>query len=359
MVGMVSAFKSAAKALRTAPLRRFAADEGGSMVVYAATLAPVLIGAAGLAVDATSWHAQSRMVRTMADSAAMAAALEIARVGPDAAQSAAESAAGLNGFQLGADTIVVNSPPASGGYTGSDAVEVIVRRPTPRFFSFMFAEEDVTVAARAVAQLDSNNTCVFSLNDSDSGALSIAGGADVELPCGVAVNSSSSSAIVESGATSCLTASQIQTVGDYSGDCLVPAPITGASAVSDPFASVPPPSYGACDHNSKFRVNGGQTRSVDPGHYCKGIEVHAGGRLNMNAGLYILGGGFTVNGGATVVGDGVTIFIADTVGPSDNVNFAGGADIDLRAPSTGAYAGILFFQEATTEPGMNLSLIHI
>ncbi len=334
----------------------FRNNEQGGMVVYAAAITPILLGIASLAIDATAWHAGSRITRSIADSAAMAGALEIARTGQAGAASAASSSALFNGLQPGVDILTVNIPPTSGAYMTGDAVEVIVERPAPQMLSLLFFSEPMTIASRAVARLDGNDTCVFALNPSDSGTLKISGGAQVELPCGVIVNSTDGSAIVEAGATSCLTAIEIKTVGGYSGDCLNPGPITGVSPSADPFELLEPPAYGACDHNATYRVNGGQTKYASPGHYCKGIEVHAGGTLYLQPGLYVLSGGLTINGGATVSGTGVTIFMSDAIGPSDNISIAGGASVDLTAPLSGPYAGILFYQEATTQPGMTHSL---
>ena len=54
-------------------------DRRGGVFVYAAIVAPVLIGAAGLSVDVGMWYANKRLIQSAADSAALAGALEFRR----------------------------------------------------------------------------------------------------------------------------------------------------------------------------------------------------------------------------------------------------------------------------------------
>ena len=68
--------------------------------------------------------------------------------------------------------------------------------------------------------------------------------------------------------------------------------------------------------------------------------------------MYVLqGGGFVVGGGATVAGTGVTFFLTGTstnalfnYGP---VNLSGGTVVQLSAPTSGTYVGMLFYQDSS------------
>jgi hypothetical protein len=68
--------------------------------------------------------------------------------------------------------------------------------------------------------------------------------------------------------------------------------------------------------------------------------------------MYVLqGGGFTVSGGGTATGSGVTFFLAGTstnglfnFGP---VALSGGSTVQLTAPTSGTYVGILFYQDSS------------
>ena len=66
----------------------------------------------------------------------------------------------------------------------------------------------------------------------------------------------------------------------------------------------------------------------------------------MSSGTYILlGGGLDVSNGAKLSGAGVTFYVtSDATHSYSPVNLAGGTTLQLSAPTTGPYAGILFYQ---------------
>src|SRR6185369_11922402 len=61
-------------AARRADFLRFTRDESGSYVIIAAVAMPVLVGAAGLATEATWWFYSQKNMLSAADSAAVSAA---------------------------------------------------------------------------------------------------------------------------------------------------------------------------------------------------------------------------------------------------------------------------------------------
>ncbi|MEE8272901.1 MAG: hypothetical protein V3R98_14410 [Alphaproteobacteria bacterium] len=332
----------------------FLRDRSGGVFIYTAIILPLLIGVAGLSIDVVIWHAHSRIVRTIADAAAMAGALELVRSDGVQLQAAALSDAIVNGLDSGqGDSMTVNNPPLGGSYTGVDAVEVIVQRPAPMFLAQLFLGAPATISARAVVRVDANDTCVYALNPTVASAVKVAGGAQVVMPCGVMANSTNNRAVTVSGAGSCLDATEIRIVGDYSGNCLIPAPTTGENPAADPLAALPPPSYDPSCITGKTKVNAGETLYLSPDHYCGAIEVSGNGTLIFQPGTYILGGGLKFNANSVVSGTDVTFYLKNTSGQSDNVIIAGGADVDLRAPTTGNYAGILFFQDPNATAGVN------
>jgi hypothetical protein len=95
---------------------------------------------------------------------------------------------------------------------------------------------------------------------------------------------------------------------------------------------------GSCTFSSTYTVNTG-TAILNPGTYCGGIILN-GGAAVLNPGLYILeGSGLLVNGGSITGNNGVTFYLQ-----AGSVIFNGSSVPNLVAPTTGAYAGILFFQ---------------
>lgn len=77
-----------------------------------------------------------------------------------------------------------------------------------------------------------------------------------------------------------------------------------------------------------------------PNTYVKPtLRVNAGETLNLQPGIYILKNGMSVAGNATVNGSGVMLF-----NEAGNITFSGGAHLNLSAPTSGQYKGILIFQ---------------
>jgi hypothetical protein len=64
--------------------------------------------------------------------------------------------------------------------------------------------------------------------------------------------------------------------------------------------------------------------------------------------------GFTVNAGATLTGDGVTIILTSTNGVDyAQANLNGNATIKLTAPTSGQWAGVLFYQDRNAPVSIN------
>lgn len=340
-----------------AKLARLWRDRAGGATTYVALLAPVVVGAAGLSVDVSGWHLHHKVARSSADAAAISGALELLRSGGGQIDAAVLAAAQRNGFKNGEDEIVINNPPLSGSRAGaSDSVEVIVTRQVPAILSSIIGVDSQMVVARAVAYGSANDTCVWALNPSVSGAVTVSGGAQVELDCGMFVNSSNSNALNQSG-SSCVRATEAKVVGGYSGTCVDPQPSTGVPPIEDPLSWLQPPAYSSCTVNSPVKVVQFQNKTLDPGTYCGGIDVQSGGRLHFNPGLYILvGKGITLNSNAVVTGYDVNFYLSEFNGQSGTINIASGAIVDLVAGDNGGLDGVLFFHDANSPTGVSHSI---
>ena len=113
--------------------RRLRAETGGSIVVLAAFVFPVAIGAFGLGAEASYWYMLQRKLQHAADLASHAGGARH-RAGDevDEITTAARYIAGLSGFDTTDGSITVNVPPLTGDYAGdSKSVEVIWPRPPP------------------------------------------------------------------------------------------------------------------------------------------------------------------------------------------------------------------------------------
>ena len=334
----------------------------GGVLIYAGIGMAVFLGSAGLAVDVGHWYATKRSVQSAADAVALAGALEVARGTDDAImRTMAKADSAENGYPETAGTeIDINNPPLSGPYAGDpDAVEAIIRQTESGFLSRLIFSDSTIVAARSVALGFTSESCLFVMDPSMDAALSVAGTADVEMDCGAQVNSDSPTALDQVG-SSCLTATAITTTGGAAGSCLNPTPDHGPP-VDDPFEYLSPPAPGGCLETALLEVIVATTLS--PGNYCGGIKVTAD--TIFLPGDYTVGGeGLHIEGNSVVTGDGVGFYFPPTLtgydkpGPTPPVGLyiAGTTDVQLSAPTTGAYESMLFYMDPAVDSNIEMWL---
>jgi Putative Flp pilus-assembly TadE/G-like len=343
-------------AAATAGLR----SERGAAAVYVALVLPVFVGAGGLAVDAASWYSIKRTIQSGADAAAYAAALELARQGLDQApdttsmQAVADDAASRNGVATPVTVRIPLSGPAAGD---PQAIEVIVTQPAPLYFTSLFMGAAPPITARAVAKAVVSDACVWSLHPSAKGALTVSGSAEVDLNCGMVVNSNHEEAAIDQSGTSCLSATSISVAGGYSGDCVSPEPEVETPDYGDPLGSLEEPSFSGCDHNSKVSVSSGESVTLTPGVYCKGISIN--GEVVFEPGLYVLDGvGLDVQSSAVVTNSenafgGVTFYLTGSGTKYADVSISSGSDVTLTPVTAGALPNVLVFQDRNAKNGQS------
>lgn len=335
-------------------LLRFAADATGGVAAIVAITAPVIVGAMGLGSEAGYWYLTSRRVQNAADVAAHGAGRQLG-AGGDAAdmQRAAEYLAGHAEIDLAAATVQVRRPPREGSYAGNDsAVEVEIVQTVPRLFSAMYTTEPLSIGGRAVAMARAGGTgCVLALSRTAQGAITVSGSAEATLTRCDMVSNASGTGFMMSGNGSSVSANCVQTAGTAvtTGNLAVACDSVRehAAPVADPFGDVDEPALtGACQPARVGQNNRVTTVAPIESHasgmmsrrFCNGLELR--GTVALLPGLYLVeGGDFRINSNAVIRGDGVAFYLADGV----ELHFNGGADLDLSAPATGPYAGILIF----------------
>ena len=321
-------------------LHRFVADRSANTAIMFALSLPVLVGMAGLGVETGYWYFKQRELQTAADVAAIAGAVE-KRSGKTYAQiaAAATTEATEHGYVPG--TIVVNNPPTSGSHINTDSVEVLLTMPTTRFFSQLMQDGQVLLHARGVAQASvGGEACILALDPTANGAVTFTGNNLTLINgCNVMSNSLSNSALIVSGSADvtvpCVLSAGGMSVDDGLNltDCSEPQ--SNVPPANDPFAGLAQPAVsGAC-----LSLPGGlAAMTLSPGRYCGGGNLK--GTKTFSSGVYVMDGGtFRINSGAIVSGSSVTFFLTNDA----TVDFNGNADIDLSAPTSGTYKGILFY----------------
>ena len=352
------------KCLETNMLRRLSQavrDRSGATAVLAALSMPVVAGGMGLGAEAGYHLLLQRTMQQAADMAAHAGAVRL-RSGDNKTkiQAAARNAAIRSGVPATGTSILVNTPPASGAYQGrTSSVEVQLSKAQPRYFSAIFVDEPVQISARAVANVVSSTSraCVLALAPTASGAVTVTGSTNVSIQnCDVVANSNANDAFLMQGSAAKLAAGCVRSVGGAittagltMGKCAAVEQM--APVVRDPYADVPEPAIEGypCTPPDKNATSIGTTfihsSGVPARRICGGLDIKK--HTTFAPGLYIIDGGelsINANGevaldAASMAGEGVTFYLANRATLSLN----GNGNFSIQAPTTGPYAGILFF----------------
>ena len=350
----------------------------GSLIVLGALLMPLLFAVLGLALDFGLVYDRKRRQQNAANAGAIGGAHELWRGNTGLVTSAANSDTKRNGFDdTDSDTTVTVTHPYACA-AGLDCVEVIIDDTAPTFFARIFGTDTITVQSRAVAGLLTGYTggCVFALDPADKAALMVPGTSNLLAECDIMVNSDSPKAVKNMGGA-CITTTDFGVSGgdDSVSNCPeTVSPVEGMPPVIDPLFSMDPPMPPFSDYNiiTDLIYKGGPLEVVYdgttlgpvggvqplvPGVYNGGIKL-SGDTYDMAPGIYIMdGGGFELTSGTVITGIGVMIYNTNTTGKKNNwmhVKIAGTVEATLKAPSTGYYKGVLFFNDRDfpdTEPG--------
>lgn len=346
---------------------RLRSNANGSAITVFALVTPVIIGSAGLSVDAVSWYLTKRQLQSAVDSAALAGTQVLGYTG---SASSARTAA-QNDFSAHAQstiagaTITAASPPTSGAYSGdARAVEATLTLNYPLHFASLALGSDVAITTRAVGKVISGGpNCVLALDETVDRAIEFTGSADVALDCGIMSNSGSAESIYVGGEAD-LAADPAAAVGDImiggSSNFTTHHPPQPLSLpADDPYGpsgvNLQATASGTC-LQTNYSVNG--TETLSPGRYCGGIRFNGGANVTMQPGVYYMdGGAFKSAGGATITGAGVSIVLTGSGTDYATLDVAGGTNMTLSAPVQGQdYEGVLFSQDrnAPTYQGSQL-----
>jgi hypothetical protein len=359
----------------------------GIVTVLVAMALIGLVGVAAIAVDGGLLQDNRRRVQAATDAAALAAAQQlfaefrtiilnnytIADPGSKAAPAAYASAA-TNGYTNDGvqSSVTVNIPPKSGPFTGKIGyAEVLITYYQPRYFSSIWGNSTIPVTARAVAQgswMGSNDgiivldpTAKDAFNDTGGGVITVTGGANV------IVDSNNPASAANSNGGGQPTASNFLVTGGANGTFYGNLQ-TGVPPTPDPYRDIPAPTKPPAGTMTKKNIPGGGTQyNLTPGSYSNLPNFTNGDQVTLqqasagNGGIYWIQGGFTSNG-ANITMDPTTsgglMFVNDPTNSSNSQGFsiAGSANgvVNLSPPTSGPYAGFMFWQDRTATQTLNL-----
>lgn len=210
------------------------------------------------------------------------------------------------------------------------------------------SEVDVGASATARKPRDLGDACVLALDPTKSGAVSLEGQSRLTASgCVVHANSDSDTALSATGTTHA-SADDHCAVGGHTGSGFVPTPESGCRKVEDPLAGLPSPPSSGCDHTNKTFTKGEHT--ARPGVYCGGVSFQAHSEVSLAPGVYVIKDGpLTARAHSSVSGDGVVFYLT---GDDAVLDIRSGSTLDLTAPTSGDYAGLVFVQDETSSAGM-------
>jgi Flp pilus assembly protein TadG len=335
-------------------IKKLATDERGNMLMMGAASMPLLIGAAAMAVDGIHLTLARRQLQRAADSAALAGAH--ARVQSASVDTAARSDLDLNNRITLSVPAQVENAPTSGPFSGNlRAVRVSLTATRPMPFISFFTSSTPTIRVQATAaSVFTGEFCMVSLENGTSTGIIFTGSSSVNLGCGVATNSRSSTAVIAAG-NARVVASPVAAIGGVppsagyqQGTTLLPY----SPSQADPYVNLPTPSPTNCQGPANVQPN--QTATLSPGCY-RGMDLK--GNVTLQPGTYFIDGS-QLEFGATsnVRGSGVTFVLTSSTAGSNPSSIAtlsmhGNAVLNLTSPDTGTYEGILFYQDRRSNAG--------
>jgi Flp pilus assembly protein TadG len=346
-------------------------SESGQALVFAALALVVLIGFAGLAIDMGVLRYQKRLQQSAADAAALAGASNLASTS-GGVTSGAQNASAANGFTdngggqtsacsasgatVGTVCVQINNPPLSGPHTSNtNYVEALVAVVQPTYFMKIFGTSSEVITARAVATNLSGGTgggCLYTLGPPSSAieGVNINGSAELNATsCGIIDNGDFNT----KGNKLIVNAATFGVAGDAnksgpggtvtcSDQAQADCPTYGTPASGDPLASLTAPAVGA--------PQAFNSANITPGTYSS-ISLSGNGTYVFPAGTYVLdGGSFSCSGTPTIEGTGVTFYFTNGA----TYNCTGNVTVELTAPSSGTYAGVLFYQDPNDTSGPSI-----
>lgn len=362
----------------------------------------------GVVLDAGQLMSAHRQCQNAADAGATAAAMEMLRGRSNGVAAAAATTFVQQHNGLGAATVSVSIPPATGAHAGSpNYAEVVVNYIVPtRLIQVLGGPTTRNVTARAVAGWEGVNidAGVMSLNKNARPGIDLTGNGSLKVNGTVIVNSDggglteygqpinngNSGYAINIVGNGSLKALDVESAGgannpakitNYSGSGQSPLH-TGAAVQPDPFEFLAPPTTGngaAATNYGTIKLSGNQSVTLSPGVY-NSISASANVTVTMQPGIYVIkGGGISLSGNATVSGTGVMIY---NTGSDYNVNtglpdsgdgaslppaggsptfgalsIIGNGSLNLTAynNSSSPYDGLLFYQRRLNTQPIDLS----
>jgi Flp pilus assembly protein TadG len=364
-------------------------DESGQALVLAAMCLTFLMGALALAIDVGNIHYQERKLQTAADSAAIAAGLELGNCSDTVCanmKTAAADALVEDGITTATVTpssnctvsntstlsMIINVAPCVLGTSdpnngNAHMAEVVLTAPQSTFFGAIFGIPKMNMVARAeagdsyISTINSGGNCVYTNNlefNSSDGTFTMNN-------CGIYDGGN-----LQTDNGDSVTASNFLYYGTWNpnncnGGCSwalgggETQPTHTTTPETDPLASLTAPSQPSASTTASNTAPTSNA-TLQPGYYANTININPGITVNLTPGLYSFGSGSSINVDGTLEcttctgGAGVTLYFSGgTIQPNSS------ATIELTAPSSGStsngnVANMLIWESSTDSAGLTI-----
>jgi hypothetical protein len=315
---------------------RLVGDEAAGTMMTFALLLPVLVAAAGAAIDYSFAASTRSKMQAIADASALASVREMQLARSDSSKITAI-----------ANNVINSAMPDVTATVSVDfqqmTVHVDIDKQYVPVIRIMSSGTKLHVGATAKMN-GSMPLCLLGLDPAAPHTVGLEQNALLTAP-GCLVQSNSKSKVgLQSKDNATMTAGMICSAGgkvqshnsNYS-----PAPTTDCPVLADPLSSRPAPAVGGCDYNNK--VIDGLTVTLPPGVYCGGLVLTNSAVARLSAGIFVIKDGpLIVDGGASISGTDVGIYLK---GSAANLTFDSDTTVNLSAPKSGPLAGILIFDD--------------
>lgn len=252
--------------------------------------------------------------------------------------------------------IAVRSLEASGFPGGSatmdeNTIRVSATKSVKTAFMGVIGRDTIDVTARSAAAMaegtGSYPACVLALDPTATSAIAFTGNASFTgINCGVQANSTANPALSVAGSSTVRAASicAVGTATQGKADAASPQVKSGCTAIPDPLASLPRPNgTGSCSPDPDLKPN--KTAALPAGIYCGGLDVKGTVSL-VDGGVYVIRDGpLRVNSNAEMTGKNVFFYLT---GSGAELRINGGATLNLSAPTSGDYKGVLIYQDPSS-----------
>lgn len=241
-----------------------------------------------------------------------------------------------------------SSSPVSGS-SPSYWVRFVVAEKIPTLFSAVMNQPWMVVSAQATAAIfkPDSGACVYALGHTSDIGIKLDGGANIQATCGVWDNSTSSGSSLSCSNNTTLDAGNNSITLDGGNGCggtVSPTPLTNQPVASDPLSGVPaPPDKNRCDSTGVTESSVITMPADGVYEVCDGgISINSNGEVDLPSGMYYLKNGTISLQNGTVKGTGITFFLTGNV---SGISINGNMVVDVHAPTTGTYHGIVIYQD--------------